>query len=323
MEVAMFIHGESYEKYQVFAAYQAGIKTFTPFKSRLAKTTFRLHNANPLNRKHELPFKFLWYNRVLKGINFSIDDEIIFLLYESFNFSYSRHFLSYLKKKYPRSRNCFVFTNPPDSYNTARVEYVRELYDYVVSDVKSLAEKYGYIYYPFNPMKFPEIGDNCPKNDVFFVGADKGRLSMLLAFFELMNSFGLKCDFNIVGVPKEKQKYADIISYNNPLSYDEVLNRINSSRCVLEIVQKNLNYYTFRVSEAMLLHKKLISTNVELKNDSIFNSRILKTFSPDEPLQSDFISFIKQSADIKDYPDSSNWSFSRFIDFLQSSPSNC
>lgn len=314
----MFIHGDSYERYQVLAAQREGIQTFTPFKYKMVKTLFRIHNANPLNRKYELPFKFLWYKRVMKNIYIQEDEKVFFIFYESFSFSYSRRFLTYLKKRYPFSQNCFVFTNPPDDYNTIRVTKVRELYEYIVSDVKDLAEEKGYLYYPFNPMFFPENEDRTiNSNDVFFVGADKGRLPILISLFELMTKNGLKCDFNIIGVSDEKQKYADVISYNRPLSYEEVLRRIKRSRCVLEIVQKDLNYYTFRVTEAMLLHKKLISTNVELANDPLFNNRILKTFSMSDTLNADFFSFIKQPVNLEDYPDSSNWSFSKFINYLQ------
>ena len=320
MKVAMFIHGSGYEKNQVLAAKEAGILVFAPFKKGIIKKIFRLHNANPLNKKFELPFKPLWFRRLLKGMDINKEDDIYFLFYESFNISYSAKFLSYLKKRFPTSRNYFIFTNPPDEYNTSRVTGVRHLYDFIVSDVKDLAEKNGYLFYPFNPMSFPRESLKSNYNsDVFFVGADKGRLPILLSIFELLQANGLKCDFNIVGVPAEKQRYANQISYNHPLSYDEVIKRILQSKCVLEIVQKGLNYYTFRVTEAMLMHKKLISTNTELSNDTIFNDKILKTFSLSDPIKNDWVDFINQQVEDKDFPDSSYWSFQRFIEFLSQS----
>lgn len=57
------------------------------------------------------------------------------------------------------------------------------------------------------PYRLPNIDqDDLDNSDVFFVGANKGRLRLLLSIYDKLSNAGLKCDFFICGVEK-KIKY--------------------------------------------------------------------------------------------------------------------
>lgn len=238
------------------------VSCFSDFRSPFAKKLFEWHNAWPLNKKRELPFKFLWFGRILKDLDIGEDDEIWFLMYESFHFSYSKAFLTMLRKKFGKARLCFKFSNPVGESNLSKFETVRPYYDAAITFSRKDAEQYGFLHWPLQPMKIPEheVREEY-RSDVFFVGKDKGRLDVLLGCYEKFTQLGLKCDFHIVEVPPEKQKYADRISYNQRIPYSEVLEREASTRCVLEILQNSEEYMSMRATEAFSYGRKLITTS--------------------------------------------------------------
>ena len=313
----VFINGlfMDYEKYQKKAASDYGAIVFRPFDDRLTNMLFRLHFSWRLNAFFDLPFKSAWFEKCFDMGDIDADDEVCFIFYESFLMSYTRKFLTYLKDKCPRSEFVFVFTNPPgDNHNLERLGKVRSYYDLIITDVQSLAEIHGFDYYSLNPICYPDLRADEYDSDVFFVGFNKGRLETVLRFYEQLTAMGLKCDFHITGVKKKDQKYADKISYNSPIIYDEVLRRISGTRCILEVVQGDLDYYTFRVYESILYRKKLITTNIGIIHSDLYNPKYIAATKNPQEITAEFIDAI---VDESEFPEKDLWSFERFAEHIE------
>lgn len=309
----VFLNGEGYEKYQILAAEKYGATCFKAFESSFLRILFKIHNSWKLNQYIEIPLKWLWFKRCFND-EILQDNNIYFIFYESFSLSYSKQFLSYLKYKYNKSKFIFVFTNPPDKYNIHKLSFVKESYNLIITDVLELSEKYGFSFYDVNPISFPDIDfDPSYSSDVFFIGANKGRLPEILKVYEKFKQYNCKCAFFVTGVRKDEQKYSDEIVYNIPLDYDEVLKFIKNTKCILEIVQGGLSYYTFRVYESILFDKKLLTNNRLFAKTRLYSEEYASII--DDSL--DVSSLLRNRIDGIQYQYKDAFSFKHFADYIK------
>ena len=275
------------------AASEAGaILTASP-DNRLLRRIMSLH-SKPVNKTlFELPFTGLW-DRVLFGEStLSSDDKVYFLFYEGTDFAYSRNYLKHLRKKYPNCRLVHLFRNPMcEAYFQVLRNWqtVRDYYDASVTLNRYDAGKLGILFCDYWPCLLPDK-DFQPANasDVFFIAQAKDRLPVLLSVYERLADAGLKCIFHITGVPEREQKYADVIRYNQWLSYDEVLQNAVNTKCVLEILPYGQNYSSLRVCEALWYRRKLLTTNLEAPDEWFYDPRIVQTFSRAQDIDTEFI----------------------------------
>ncbi len=260
---------------------------------------FRVHTAWKLNRIIELPYQFLWEKLILDDTGISRDKRIYFIFTEGFRFAYSRNYLKYLRKKYKDCRLMFYFRNPivrPHLILLEQWNFLKDYYDAGITFNRSDAEKLGLLFTDYWPCVLPEKNFE-PENqsDVFFVGQAKDRLNKVLSAYEKLRGAGLKCDFWVSGVLDSEQRYADDIHYVSRstmqfLTYDEVLQHVMNTKCVLEILPFNQNYSSLRVNEALWYRKKLLTTNLEAPTEWFYNPEIVQVFSDAEDIDTEFIS---------------------------------
>ena len=93
----------------------------------------------------------------------------------------------------------------------------------------------------------------------------KNRLPEIISAYERLCSFGLKCDFHLVGVEEKNQVHKDNICYISGMDYQTNLQHILHTKCLLEVMQQNGTGYTQRMCEAVALDKKkLLRITVKL-----------------------------------------------------------
>lgn len=259
-------------------------------KSEKLKKLLHFHTAWPFNKKHTLPGHFIWYKFFLDESKLNRDDEIYFIFFEGFRLAYSRSYLRHLRKKFTRSKLIFCFWNPVTDNNLEKWETLKNFYDAGIALCRQDAIDHNLKFLDYWPRLLPEKKFQ-PENasDVFFVAQAKGRLPKILAVYERLRDFGLKCDFHVVGVPESEQKYSDVISYNKPIKYDEVLQRAANTKCVLEILPFGKSYSSLRVCEALWYHKKLLTTNLNAKYEWFYKPEIVKIFTDASEIDRDFI----------------------------------
>lgn len=316
MKYVFFLEDLDYNKYICNAVRgKKDTYIFPGVGSKLATKLFKIHNAWPLNKRFELPWKSFWFKRCLDEKNFSREDNIIFLFYECFHFSYSKKYLNYLKKKYINSKFVFLLMNPVGDYILSKLEKVKDCYDEIITFFQSDADAYGYLCYEsglYGAEQLPE--SDLPETDVFFVGEDKGRLNVLLNIYETLTKNGLKCDFYITNVPIEKQKYSSDIVYNTPIPYEEVLQHIQKTKCILEVLQKNGFYCSLRTLEAYAYKKKLLTTNQRIYDADFYTPEIVGVIEDSKNFD---CSFIKNKVEEVLYEEKDFYKFEGFRNFLE------
>lgn len=281
----------------------------------MQKLFFCAHFSYRLNKRKELPFKKIWYRKLLNNLTIAQNDEIYFVLFESYLPTYSNYFLIGLRQYYPNAKMCLVLSNPVSAYTYEKISNVRRHYDVIITYLESDANKYNFVYYPYAyPFRIPQkTPDNLLISDILFVGANKGRLSQLLSLYELFERHGYKCRFFITGVTKKEQIHKKNITYNKRLSYDDVLDEVRNTKCVLEVLQNGYNYCSLRTLEAILCQKKLITTNKDIKKLSVYNSRYVQVIESFDEID---MNFINEQIEESIYPTKDFCSFEIFQEFI-------
>ena len=247
----------------------------------LAQKILRLNYSIKLNNKINNPLKGIFNSLILdsnaKEIASSSDSKLCFILEGSAYRHVDAGICNYLRKKYPQCRLVFAFDGKVDifyrEYKSFSIKKVKELFDIVISYNPLDAQKYGLLQSRPKIIKFlVDKSDADISSDAFFVGAAKDRLDSILYVFKTFISAGLKCDFHIIGVPKEYQVYADIIDYNHRISYDEVLKHIKSTKCVVNILEGGNSGITLRDYEAISFGKFIITDNKSISESPLYDS---------------------------------------------------
>lgn len=207
--------------------------------------------------------------------------------------AYDESSLKYFRKKYRHAKLIHYFLNT-FSGDSAWLAYtwsrVKHLYDAGITFNRLDAEKYGLLYLDYR-VGFKPDKQFQPENasDVFLVASAKDRVAKFLDVYECFSEAGLKCDFWIVGVPENEQKYSDKIHYNTHLSYDEVCQKVVNTKCVLEILPFGQNYSSVRPYESLWYHKKLLTTNINAPLEWYYHPEIVQVFSEPSQIDTDFI----------------------------------
>lgn len=193
----------------------------------------------------------------------------IFIIHSMFYYrcAIKSKFLDYLRSHYLGCKIILYYMDTVDSYykffyKGEKIPHI-DVFDRVFSYNKSDCEKYGFIYQEslYSVGFIEKFKTQKYNTDVFFIGANKGRLNRIYKMYDKLQEFGLKCTFYVTEVKdSEKRNDSDII-YNVYLDYLQILEIAGTSRAILELTQTNSYGFTFRDYEAIGLQKAIITDN--------------------------------------------------------------
>lgn len=130
----------------------------------------------------------------------------------------------------------------------------------------------------------PELRQE-PRQDVYFLGNDKGRLGMLKEWKSRLEKGGLTTYFHIVADKKIRYAAQDLeLVKGEWLTYEENINIVQQSRCLLELLQSTQSGPTMRSLEAAFFAKKLITNNKSIKYTDLYSPTRVFIIGEDDPL---------------------------------------
>ncbi|MDZ7811887.1 MAG: hypothetical protein U5L74_01685 [Ideonella sp.] len=98
--------------------------------------------------------------------------------------------------------------------------------------------------------------------DVTFAGVDKGRLGRLDHWHHVLTQMGLRVHMHVVADRRKRYGNKGTLQVTHRwLAYEEYLALMQSSACILELLQNGQHGLTLRGLEAAFLNKKLITDN--------------------------------------------------------------
>lgn len=181
------------------------------------------------------------------------------------------------------------------------------------------AKKYNFNYTPqifssFAIEKSININNsNEIESDFAFIGYDKGRFKTLKDLSELLKN----SKFNIKIIKDKTSKDINHHFYTDtPVLYEEYLNIIRKSNCLLELSKSGQSGVTIRILEALYLNKKVITNNKDVINYDFYhvnNILILKNSTSKQ----DIMNFLSLPFDIKAARFINNYEIKMMIESVQ------
>ena len=209
-----------------------------------------------------VPFlpKKVWYNKEVLNSKFDfflIGDPLI-----------TTDYLKWIKKVKPNAQLNFIYGNMVGKAKHPMPNEIPSCYR-VWSYDGGDCEKYGLRKFFCNGyFKCFIKAHKKTKQDVLFVGGDKGRGEYLLSIEKEMNALGISTKFIIV---KSSKLDKDKPYYHEPVSYDVVTDMVAESKAVLNVAMPGQTGVTMRDLEAILIGVKLITTNPHTKEEDFYN----------------------------------------------------
>ncbi|SFN39258.1 hypothetical protein SAMN05421738_111116 [Algoriella xinjiangensis] len=210
-----------------------------------------------------LPFKSIWVNKNL--YNDIQNHKTIILSATQYNQRVSKIIDTYHFKD---KRFIFWYWNPVDKI--ALPKTISKNWEVWAFDKKD-CERYNLCYnntYYFNEFVQPAL-KSVLKQDILFVGQDKDRLGTLINLSKEFKQYQLSYYFHIVKDQTSKVKY----DYKEKISYQTILDLIQSSRVLLDIVQEGQTGLTQRIMEGLFFGKKIITNNKEIVRYNFYDPK--------------------------------------------------
>lgn len=175
------------------------------------------------------------------------------------------------------------------SHNKLSINILKDYFDGIVVYNELDAKKYGLYYHPVGYSKIDKSTlPSYEHVDVCFIGAAKNRLNEIREVYKILTDSGLKCFFYVTEVP-ESQKCNDGLIYGEIMSFEEYLGREMSADCLVEIIQNGSTGRTYRMMEAIIYNKKLITNCPECKKLSYYDDRFFHYFTNVNKINPDFV----------------------------------
>lgn len=219
--------------------------------------------------------KLFWFPYVIYRLGINDNRKTVLIIYDWHYLTKSPYIFNLLNKKYINLTTVYCFTNlskVTGAKTFGILSSLKNTYDQVYAFDKLDSEKFGFKYSKliYAPIRENIITNVKPEYDLFYIGQAKDRLQHLIEIFRHAKNEGLRCKFFITEVPREQQ-YADPdITYNQNLSYKEVLMYISKSKGIVDAIQGDSTGMTIKTCEAVFWNKKLITTNIQVKDEPYY-----------------------------------------------------
>jgi hypothetical protein len=154
--------------------------------------------------------------------------------------------------------------------------YGCEFYSFDRADCSRYGMNYIHPYY-FATIQLPQ---NQITADIYFVGADKGRLAQLLQLKKDFEAQGLSVAYHIT--KKQKSPNISNYAYREAIPYNQVLEGISKCRAILDYVQAGQSGLTQRPLEALFHQKKLITNDININCHDFYNKNNIFILGKDD-----------------------------------------
>ncbi|MGL4607827.1 MAG: hypothetical protein ACRCU3_10225 [Eubacteriaceae bacterium] len=243
--------------------------------------------------------KMIWYGNWKKEDG-KINTIIIF------NILLDKEIVNYIYDKFEKPRIIIWHWDPISKVHIKPSEFndrVCEQWSFDKKDCKNFNLKENTQFY-FNNLKEE---NNKIKNDILFLGRNKGRMEILKKYENIFKEKNLKVLFEIIS----DKKYSLVKgSQNKFIPYARYLKMVDESKALFEIVQENQMGLTLRSLEALFFKKKLITNNISIADEKFYNKNnihILEDGKTDEIIKFVNTPFQEVDEDKKNYFDFDQW----------------
>lgn len=279
-----------------------------PINNKFLLILRRFHLNKKINRIIDLPYKYFWYDfhdvlslvsriRHIMVIDIAMKDPVTLDVINKCRSKKPKLEISlfYLNAIGSNEKNKrLIFIDTIDNINKFEFDVK---YTFDIGDSKRYGMKYmGFNYYSKHSIK----SINNPKYDLYYIGRSSlDRNDLFYAVYNKLMSEKCKLDFYIKPTIVEENRLTDINYIDNgTLQYDEILEELQNSKCILEILREKQVGPSLRYFEAVCYNKKLLTTNPEIVNFPYYDKRYMRYFSNPDDID---VEWLKDDTCIVDY----------------------
>lgn len=245
-----------------------------------------IHLSYSLNRLINLPYKTIWY----KDNYFDVSNKNYIYNIVIMDGSLKFMNIKWLNKisKEPNINLVLVLINSMEAESVSMVESKPLINKVEWTSIWTFdpidSAKYGYKYLGLSYYSKAYLQPAPVEYDAYFVGGFKGgRNEKIIKLFEKLKHDECICNFNIMisGINKIFRKKSEKgLSFFSGgwKSYNEVLQDVNKSNCIIEILQTGQTGQSLRYLEAVCYNKKLLTNNKYIKNLPFYNPNNMKIY---------------------------------------------
>jgi len=246
----------------------------------------KIHFSNHANRKVWLPLKCLWdWSNVLR-IEELVPRKRNYVIFQT-GIKYSAYYIRKLKKE----RNACIVLYMPDNIRTMgiannRAEFERYCRHFQIDQVYSFdkrdCEEFDMEFFDlYSKLPMKEITEKRKSGRlrVLYVGScrSKERLETVHRLYDKLQGQA-DCLFYLNGVHEADMTRKGVI-YNHPLTYVQVVDLVQKSDVIIEIMNGEQTGNTLRLKEAVCYNKLLLTNNRAVENYPNYNSVYMQIFS--------------------------------------------
>ncbi len=243
-----------------YSSYFDGINNF------LLKQIVRWNFSEVVNHYVKTPFSKFTYPFIFRH-KFPKELPICFIFFGSSYKIFQSSYYEYLRKHYHHAKMVLFLQDIVSSNSYLNWNLIKGRMDLILSYDKVDCEEYGLLYHPTPMSNFTvSLNSKIPYSDVFFCGNAKSRWRLIHQIYEKLTAKGLVCDFHIMSMPKDGSRISGISYHNDFMNYQDYLQHLIKSKCILEIMQEGAVGYTPRLWESIVYDKHLLTNNVTIKN---------------------------------------------------------
>ena len=155
------------------------------------------------------------------------------------------------------------------------------VFDHIFSFDTEDVQRYGFTFisnYIYVNERLPVVPK---KYDCFTVMSVDERLPILNKLADHFDRMGINYHFTVVDKHRPKHLHPNIHFSNINITPSEVLNLVNQSFCLLDILREGHNGVSFRAFDALTYQKKLITTNPNIKVLGFYSSENIAVIDVD------------------------------------------
>lgn len=258
-------------------------------KNSILKRIREIHLSHTINKIIQLPLRKLWYtNTTIESIEDNLEYNIFVLDTTLSKIDYKD--INRMRQKNNNIRLILILINSLEGKSAGMIEMKGIINKIKWDDIRTFdpidakINKYTYLGMTYYSKK--ELSKAISiKSDAYFVGGLKGgREEEIINVYKKLRDSNLHVNFDIMvtGFKKlRKRKFENEINYysNKWLPYEKILENINTTNCIIEVLQEGQAGPSLRYYEAVCYNKKLLTNNNYIKEFPFYNENYMKIFS--------------------------------------------
>ena len=237
-----------------------------------------------VNSRINLPGKFVWRKYYsLSQVMFDGSKKNIIIFSDMTRLLSDAKYWKKMKKKYGLVY-CLILLNSCRHDLNKKSEEISRILEFMPVDIiytfdKRDADEFHLEHFHSMLSEIPTTESYDSVNDFYFIGQKKNRIKEITALYYYLTELGYKCLFRVTGADENDIKAFPGIIFNKPITYEESIEELKSSKCIIDVKIPEQKGLSLRYFEAIIYNKLLLSNNESVMEENFYNSEYMYIYN--------------------------------------------